>query len=575
MRFYFLLRLHTFITVGLAVMLLSACQAVGFLSDQTGPTMTAQAAAKTPQQPSVRAQAAHKSPPRHATKPSSQMQRQSSAKMQRAQAGPTRTAQAAAKTPQQPSVRAQAAHKSPPRHATKPSSRMQRQLSAKMQKTLPWSRDAMLVPALTPRRHQAPQRAMLDQARPPSANQRWHYGLAHADRTVSVRLNKVPLQALADLLGSMVAANIGLTEELANTPLTMRAEKLPWPALLDAAAQLHDFRIHRQGNFLLIHRPSALASTPLGGSQQSSWPTELFRLSYTKPADLKPVIESLFARHKKQLFIAVDERSRSLIVSAPPPLLQTVAALLTMLDVPLRQIAIEGFIVEADKDFARGLGSRIGINRLGGLRLAGTVGDEPSANRQVSLSDDSGLAVDAAVPGAVGGIGILLDRKRLKFELTALERAGKSRIISNPRVLTVENQEAVIFQGDEVPYFTVSDYGTQTQFKEAGIKLTVTPTIVGQHQLMLDIAVSKDTVDTRIESPPITRRHIQTRLLVDNQAVAVIGGIYFNSKTEADVRVPWLHRIPFLGRLFTRSQKNTGSKELLVFISPTMMAAAS
>lgn len=564
MNFYFLLWLRAFITVGLAVTLLSACQAVGFLSDQADPTMTAQASAKTPQQLSAGAAAAHKSPPRHATKPSSRMQRQSSAKMQRAQAGPTRSAQAHGKTPQQPSAGAQ-----------KPSSRMQRQLSAKMQKTLPWSRDAMLVPALTPRRHQAPQRAMLDQALPPSANQRWHHGLAHADRTVSVRLNKVPLQALADLLGSMVAANIGLTEELANTPLTMRAKKLPWPALLDAAAQLHDFRIHRQGDFLLIHRPSALASTPLGGSQQSAWPTELFRLSYTKPADLKPVIESLFARQKKRLFIAMDERSRSLIISAPPALLQTVAALLTKLDVPLRQIAIEGFIVEADKDFARSLGSRIGINRLGGLRLAGTVGDEPSANRQVSLSDDSGLAVDAAVPGAVAGIGVLLDRKRLKFELTALERAGKSRIVSNPRVLTVENQEAVIFQGDEVPYFTVSDYGTQTQFKEAGIKLTVTPTIVGQHQLMLDIAVSKDTVDTRIESPPITRRHIQTRLLVDNQAVAVIGGIYFNSRTEADVRVPWLHRIPFLGRLFMRSQKNTGSKELLVFISPTMMAAAS
>lgn len=463
--------------------------------------------------------------------------------------------------------------KAPSISKRKPSFALQRQLSAKTHKALPWSRDIEPLSSSKRQSRRPAERSLIYKPDLSSAAKNSYRDLPFSERTVSLRLNEVPMRVLSELLGSMIPANIGLAKDVVNTPVTMRAENMPWPALFDALAQLYDFHVYRQGKFLLVENKQESGSTSATVWSPSLWQTEMFRLSYTRPEKLKPIVEALFARQKNKPLIGIDERTRSLIVSAPPTLMQTITALLDNLDAPLRQISIEGFIVEADKDFARSLGSRVGIHRLAGGRLSGVLGRNPNTDEQGNLSNNTTLAVDLATANAAAGIGILLDRKRLKLELTAMEKEGKSRIISNPRVLTVENQEAVIFQGDEVPYFTVSDHGTQTQFKEAGIKLTVMPTIVGRKQLMLDISVNKDTVDTRVENPPITRRHIQTRMLVANRAVAVIGGIYFNSKSESDVRVPWLHRIPLLGRLFVKSQKNTGVKELLVFISPTMISS--
>ena len=475
---------------------------------------------------------------------------------------------------------------SPP--AAQSAARAQSEASAQMREKRPTrakaiKKQAVRPPSQAPARTQAPlgiqspERSIIARpARPAAVRKPWRHALPHAERTVSLRLDKTPMRTLSELLGSMVSANIALAEDIADTPLTMRAKELPWPALLDAIAQLHHFDIRRQGDLLLIRGRQDSSGKRSFAATSHLWSTELFRLSHTDPARQKPVIEALFARHQDKPLISVDRRTRSLIVSAPPPLLSAIAALLAKLDMPLRRVSIEAFIVEADRDFIRGFGSRIGINRLGdSRRVAGVVGGRPQAGGQVDLLDNAGLAVDLPAVNAVAGIGVLLDRKRLKLELSALEREGKSRIVSNPRILTMENQEALIFQGDEVPYFTVSDQGTQTQFKEAGIRLSVTPVIVGEQQFMLDVSVNKDTVDTRIENPPITRRHIQTRLLVNNRAVAVIGGIYFNSESESDARVPWLHRIPFLGSLFVRSHKSVGVRELLVFISPDMISANS
>jgi type IV pilus assembly protein PilQ len=152
-----------------------------------------------------------------------------------------------------------------------------------------------------------------------------------------------------------------------------------------------------------------------------------------------------------------------------------------------------------------------------------------------------------------------------------MESEGLTKLVSNPRVYTLDNQEAVIFQGFEVPYETVSESGTQIEFKEAGLRLAVTPSVVGDGNLMMNIQINKDTVDTSISNPPITKSQINTNLVTKDGAIVVIGGIYTQSTSKSKDGVPFLSDVPGLGRLFQRKTENDDRQELLVFIAPRVL----
>jgi len=377
---------------------------------------------------------------------------------------------------------------------------------------------------------------------------------------VDLHFNDTPLRIVAKVLASLTQSNIVVADEVASKGVTLRATDVPWREILAVIAQSQQCEIRDVGGIVSIQPRRESDSSTTDSMAQS---IDLLQFSHVAPEDMQQAVLPLFADRANKPVMSVDERTGSLVIKARPDDIDLIAALAQQLDRPVRQILIETFIVEANQGLERSLGTRLGIDRLdsgGVVRVGGIVG--PADDR---------VAVDLPLTAPAGGLSFLLDSDRLRLELTALEQEGKTRIISNPRIFTLNGREAVIFQGDEVPYTSVSDNGTQTEFKEAGVRLAVTPAIVGSGRLILDVTVNKDTVDTRIPNPPITRRQMQTRLLVADGAMVILGGIYFDTQVNAETRVPLFGKLPVLGHLFKRSQKTRDFKELLVFIAPKIV----
>ncbi len=392
-------------------------------------------------------------------------------------------------------------------------------------------------------------------------------GFASGGKKIAVHFSKVPLRVAVGAFAALTDANVVVAEEIAGEMVTVRIRHAPWRDALAAIVQTQGWTVRDDGGVIRLHarREDSGGSTATGVTVAGR-SVELLRFFHIAPDDMKKAVAPLFAGAADKPVMSVDERTGSLMVKGVPGDIDLIASLAEKLDQPVQQILIETFIIEAGRGLERSLGARLGIDRFdagGVIRVGGVIGD---AGR---------TAVDLPVAAPAAGLGFLFDGDRLKLELTALEKEGKTRIVSNPRIFTLNGREAVIFQGDEVPYFSVSENGTQTEFKEAGVRLAVTPAIVGDGNLILDVTVNKDTVDTRVQNPPITRRQIKTKLLVADGAMVIIGGIYFDTRVNTETRVPVLGRLPVIGRLFKRSQDTRDLKELLVFIAPKIVGASS
>jgi type IV pilus assembly protein PilQ len=324
--------------------------------------------------------------------------------------------------------------------------------------------------------------------------------------------------------------------------------------------------------------------------------TEIFRLYYTKAQDVKSEIQSVMGTgssdgsdqgggsdSSKQVKVTIDDRLNSLIIQATKSELDLISRLIKEVDVRTKQILIEAFIVEATADFSKELGAKFGIDatnlgKLDGDRFsvksAGVAGSQAETAGTLTLGDTTGLMSNNGVSGALGGIGFILatSSANLKIELSASEKDGITKVLSNPRVFTLDNEEAVIIQGEEIPYKTEAEGGgTDIEFKEAGVKLTVTPSIVGDGNIILKVKVEKKTAKNDEANPPITTREITTKLLIRDNTIVVIGGVFTQETVDTTNKVPFFGDIPILGKLFQYKKDSDVRKELLVFLAPRII----
>ena len=265
--------------------------------------------------------------------------------------------------------------------------------------------------------------------------------------------------------------------------------------------------------------------------------------------------------------------------------MNAIADLIGKIDVRTRQVLIEAFIVEATDDFSKEFGARLGVSDIGiigspgstesltTVTTGGVAGTQPEDADGLALGDLSGLVTNFAVTGGAG-IGFLVQSAStvLKAELSAMEKQGFSKIVSNPRVFTLDNQEAVIIQGDEIPYQSATqEGGTEVQFKDAGIQLVVTPSIVGDGNIILTVSVEKKSANTSTRNPPITSRSINTKLLIKDNTVVVIGGVFTQETSDGEDKVPVLGDVPLIKHLFRYKTDKDVRKELLVFLAPRII----
>jgi len=314
-------------------------------------------------------------------------------------------------------------------------------------------------------------------------------------------------------------------------------------------------------------------------------------LSYAKAQTLVQLLTNAALSPRGD--VQVDERTNTLIIRDLEENLQTADQLIADLDRPEPQVEIEARIVQTNRDFARSIGVQWGVNGRVAPDVGNTTGlafpnrgvldgrtgaiQEPSDPRRSNL-DEVGSVVNLPVTGATTGIGLLLQSINGSFNLdvalSALERAGKGRILSTPRVTTQNNQPAEMTQGVQIPIQTVANNTITVTFKDAALKLLVTPQITAASTVIMRIELENATPDYSRQVnniPPIDTQRAITQVQVVDGATTVIGGIFVSREQSTNERTPFLYKIPLLGWLFKRDSVTDESRELLIFITPRIL----
>ena len=423
-------------------------------------------------------------------------------------------------------------------------------------------------------------------------------------QTVSFNFNGVDFRDAMDSLAEIGSINIIVGEEVSGT-VTAKLQDVGWDVafqtLLDMKTLGADIDVAR--GIIRVHTPEKLTAQETLKSARAEVLkkkiqledtvepilADIFRLYYISPSEAKTTLENLFKSQGPEgtstlntIQITEESMTRSIIVRGRKPDLDVIDAVLKEIDIKTQQVLIEAFIVTATSDFQKALGTRIGAmtekgtsGEVGSEIISGTIGGPATTNAGISLGAAAGTVTNNSITAATSGIGIIktLGTAALKLEIEALQSLGKTKIISSPSVFTLNNQEAKITQGTQIAYTVTADGTTSTEFKDAALSLTATPSIIGDGNVLLDILVNNDTpVEVPgSDEPGITKREIDTKLLVSDGDIVVIGGIKVNTDTSTNSKTPGLGNVPVVGNLFKGRNSQNKLEEMLIFLAPRVI----
>ena len=309
--------------------------------------------------------------------------------------------------------------------------------------------------------------------------------------------------------------------------------------------------------------------------------TEVVRINHADITELSTSLTALRSARQDGR-ITVDTRTSTLILNDLRHHVNDMLEAIKILDIPTPQVLIEAKIVEISKSFTQELGIQWGLTGEVTSSVPGSLAINGSTNANTA-ADGSAFLVDLRqstdiAGGSVSGfdllLGGLLPGLDLNVRLEALEKQGKGRILSSPRVTTADNKEARIRSGKQIPYQVTSAEGNSIQFVDAELSLTVTPHVTSDNSVYMVIDATKNAADfTQLVGtvPTITTKETHTEVLVRNGDTTVLGGIYESTSTENKKAVPFLSKIPLLGFLFKSFADSDVITELLVFITPTII----
>ncbi|MFY7697917.1 MAG: type IV pilus secretin PilQ [Legionella sp.] len=410
-------------------------------------------------------------------------------------------------------------------------------------------------------------------------------------KRISLNLQNVQVRALLQILADFAGTNIVVNGDAArDAVMTLRLNNIPWDQAMDVILSNQGLDKRQVGNVILVDKTDAFSKreneqmkVKLDAKKLAPLQSELLQINYAKAADIATMLKdksnSLLSERGT---LSIDARTNTIWLQDTAEQIETVRSLVKKLDIPVRQVLIEARIVDMTKDSAQDLGVRFGVSKPTHLsgKLTGanslTQGVRPSALPIADrLNLDLAAAPVSASPASIGvalaklGNGVLLD-----LELSALESEGRAEIIASPRLMTINQQSAMIQSGQDIPYQEATSSGaTSVSFKKAVLSLKVTPQITPDGKLLMDLQINQDADSgQRVQGVPIIlTKSIQTNVLVDNGQTIVLGGIYKQDKNNSLVRVPFLGNIPMVGALFKRTQTTVKNEELLIFITPKII----
>ena len=369
---------------------------------------------------------------------------------------------------------------------------------------------------------------------------------------------------------------------------TIALRDVPWDQALDIILRNHRLGKVFENNVIRIapldvfKNEEALRGELLKQKEQSiPTVTSTIPLSYAKAEEIRDVILSNLTPRGD---VIIDSRTNTLIITDIPEKIEVAKKLILQLDRQTRQVTIEARIVESSTDYMRDLGiqwgfrgeSSVGIGNQTNVQfpnnylVAGTTDGAGIGNTPFMVN----LPADAATSGIGFSFGNVLDSFRLDISLTAMETAGKGKILSRPRITTQNNEKAIVSAGEKIPVQVLQDNTVSIQYVDADLRLEVTPQITEAGTIIMDIFVDQSAADfkrTVLGIPTIISRSAETRLLVRDGGTAVIGGIFQIEEAEEESRVPGLGSIPGLGYLFKSKSINQNRRELIIFITPKII----
>jgi type IV pilus assembly protein PilQ len=378
--------------------------------------------------------------------------------------------------------------------------------------------------------------------------------------------------------------------------LTLRLKDVPWDQALSIILQTRGLDSRQNGNVIQVAPRDELASKEkvdlTARSEIAALEdvrTESIQIKYAKADAIKVILMGTGDKGliSKRGSVTSDTRTNMLFVQETPSRLDDIRALIDKIDVPMRQVMIEGRVVIASNKFGRALGSRLSYNATDtfsvGSGLRGNIGGNTIVNGPLAGTTAQVNTPNVNLPaaGAAGTFSMLLFNsgltKMLGMELTALETDNQGKVISSPRVLTMDQKAANIAQGVKIPYTVAGSANNPptTSFIDATLSLTVTPQITPDDHVIMDITVTKDSPQVAATgAPAIDTNRVTTQALVENGGTIVIGGVYQQDTSTGITKVPLLGDIPVLGFLFRNKQTADTKSELLIFITPKIIKDA-
>jgi len=424
---------------------------------------------------------------------------------------------------------------------------------------------------------------------------------------VTFNFQDIPVRSVLQLIADVSDLNIVVADNVGGN-LTLRLTNVPWDQALDIVLDARNLDMRENGNVIWIAptadiaaREQQLLQALQDRKELEPLATALISVSYATAADLQTLIEEASSGETGDAgllsdrgSVAIDTRTNTLMVTDTPDRIEAIQKLVLDLDRPVRQVQIESRIVIASSDFAHAIGVQFGVtslhNKRNILALAADGTGADLLNPGTDPRDDGFLDV-AGIPqrynvnlpvgdSTAGTIGLsfLAGNTLLDLELSALEAEGDGEVISTPRVVTANQSEAFIQQGVEIPYEQAASSGaTAVSFKEAVLELRVTPLITPDNRVQLELEIKQDTVGEIFQTgrggsvPSIDTRELNTSVLVNNGETVVLGGIFQDERQRNEDRIPYLSSIPGIGNLFKRRSNSTKKRELLIFVTPTIV----
>ncbi|SHK85962.1 type IV pilus assembly protein PilQ [Marinobacter antarcticus] len=411
----------------------------------------------------------------------------------------------------------------------------------------------------------------------------------YSGEKLSLNFQDIEVRSVLQLIADFTGLNLVASDTVGGS-ITLRLQNVPWDQALDLILKTKGLDKRQIGNVLLVAPADEIAArekleleTTKQIAELAPVRLDIIQVNYAKAGDIVALIKADEELITDRGFVSSDVRTNTISVRESTDKLEEIRRLVSTWDVPVRQVSIEARIVRAQNNVAEELGVRWGAagrsDANGGsnnVAVGGSQGGLAGIAGTSVLGFPSDLNVDLSTTRSPAGsvaFGYIGTDFLIDMELSAYESDGQAEVVSQPRVVTADRQTASIKSGEEIPYQEASSSGaTSVSFKEAVLSLEVTPQITPDDKIIMDLVVNQDSRGEITEGiPSINTNSVTTQVLVGNGETVVLGGIFQSEVATTVIKTPVLGDIPYLGRLFKRTERINERSELLIFITPKII----